>query len=256
MLTAAALLKFRSNRVLALLSDGALASIASECELLDLVVDEVLYDRGDLLTHAIFPLTGVISLVNVLDDGCRAEVATIGNEGLVGWAALMGQSRALARSHVAVAGTAWRVRIERLNALLEGSEEANAALLSYLKAMLAQSLQNTACNSVHSARQRCSSWLLKVHDRVEGETFYLRQDTLAEAVSLRRQTVSEVCVALQEVKAIRYSRACITITDRTRLEAESCECYFKNRQALSVFMTAREARPVCLDTDAVVQREQ
>ncbi|GGK39647.1 Crp/Fnr family transcriptional regulator [Salinarimonas ramus] len=212
------------SRILASLPPAARAMILRDAQRYPLDAGEVVYEAGDRLTHSVFIESGVVSEVTVLADGRLVESSTIGNESKIGASSLL-MSQVAARTYlVRVAGTALFVPIQTVDAAVRTDFEARNVYMKLGQAMLNASLQSTACVAVHSAEQRAARWLLQAHDRV-GDDFALKQSTLAEALCVRRATVSEICSGFAADGAIAYRRGAMHVQDRYRLRRFSCECY-------------------------------
>jgi len=219
----------RRNSLLKVLSPEAYGFLQPYLEERTLSVGQVLYDEGVPCTHAVFPHEGVVSFVAVMADGRTAETTMIGREGFIGLALFLDGGSTVSRSEVMVAGSATYVPAELLKEAAERFPEIRSLVLKYMKALLVQSLKTVACNSLHRAEERCCRWILNAYDRVEGNRFYLKQTTLAEALGVRRATVGEVCSSLQQTGAMQYSRGWITVQDPVLLQTRACECYGKVR---------------------------
>lgn len=210
-----------------------------------LAVGDVVYDVGDVLTHAVIIETGVVSEITVLEDGAQAESGTVGNESQIGAASLM-MNRSAARAYVVrISGSALFVPLEALDATIGRNFEARNVYMKLGEARLNASLQLTACQAAHSAEQRTARWLLQAHDRVPEDGFYLKQATLAEALGLRRATVSEICSAFAASGAIAYARGHVRVLDRTKLEAQACICYRVIASGFDAALGPPPPRPSC-----------
>jgi CRP-like cAMP-binding protein len=221
----------RQNRLLAALPTEAFAFLRDSLVPTPLAQGQVLYEQYDPLHEAIFIHEGSVSIVTVMDDGRSTESATIGPEGYVGFTGQLGDRTAIQRYVVQVAGSGSRLSLRTLDETITRFPMVLDLLLRYSKALIAQSLQLVACNSLHSAEQRCCRWLTMTHDRVSGDSFGIKQDELAKLLGVRRATVSEICNALQREGTIRYSRGFITILEPSRIEAQACECHDAIRRA-------------------------
>jgi CRP-like cAMP-binding protein len=189
------------------------------------VIRGEIYEPNKPFEHVYFPETAIGSVVNVLEDGTEIEVATVGYEGMLGLSLFLGTRQTPARAFWQVAGTAFRLDA----AFLEKEKRRGGALAAilglYTQGFFAQIAQSVTCNRVHSLEQRCARWLLMTHDRVPGDDFPLKQEFLAQMLGVRRAGVSEVAGRLQRKRLIKYSRGCMSVTDRGGLERLSCECY-------------------------------
>jgi CRP-like cAMP-binding protein len=186
---------------------------------------EVLYESGGQLRHAYFPTTCIVSLLYVMENGASAEIAVVGNEGLVGVALFMGGGTMPNRAVVQSAGHAYRLRgalmqqeFDRYGALLR-------LLLRYTQALITQMAQTAVCNRHHSVDQQLCRWLLLSLDRLPSNHLVMTQELIANMLGVRREGVTEAAGKLQQAGLIHYSRGHITVVDRPGLEARVCECY-------------------------------
>ena len=186
---------------------------------------EVLYEVHAPVKYVYFVLSGVASLiVNAKgDDGI--EVATIGNEGMVGLPAFLGAETAAMRVFVQVPGDALRMPVDMFRKHCASNEDLTKVLLRYTQVLMTQIAQSSACNRLHPIDKRCARWLLMTHDRVQGDEFPMTQEFLSKMLGARRGAVNVTANALQRAGLIHYKRGVITIVDRDRLETAACECY-------------------------------
>jgi CRP-like cAMP-binding protein len=187
-------------------------------------VKKVLFEPGKVITDVYFPVSGVISLVTPLEDGNIVEVATIGNEGIVGVPLRDGGSLAV-RAISQVAGTSLRMNAVAFLGELAREKLVRDVVQSYTQALFSQIAQAAACNRMHSNEERLSRWLLMSHDRVGRDVFDITHEFLGQMLGSRRATVTLSMGVLQAAGLIRYHRGRVTILDRQELEAVSCECY-------------------------------
>jgi CRP-like cAMP-binding protein len=187
-------------------------------------VKTVLFEPGRTIESVYFPLNAVVSLVTPLEDGAIVEVATVGNEGIVGVPLVPGGSLAV-RAISQVAG--WVVRMDAPTFLKEVGREGPLRELvnDYLQALFGQISQAAACNRLHSNEERLSRWLLMSHDRVGADEFAITHEFLGQMLGSRRATVTLSAGILQAAGLIRYHRGHVTIVDRAGLESAACECY-------------------------------
>lgn len=196
-----------------------------------LTVKTVLFDPGQVITSVHFPIDGVVSLVTPLADGNIVEVATIGNEGLVGVPLVAGGSLAV-RAISQVGGRTLRMDASVFFAELERLEGFRKLIQRYIQALFGQISQAAACNRLHSNEERLSRWLLISHDRVGMDAFPITHEFLGQMLGSRRATVTLSAGLLQAAELIRYHRGRVTIVDRDGLEGVSCECYAIIKAAL------------------------
>ena len=217
------------NRILAALPAADLARLAPALEPVTLDLRDVLFDVDRPIEHAYFVERGVVSVLGVMADGTAIETATIGPEGMVGMPLFHDTDRTSAQAFCQVAGEALRLPADALRREVARSDALRRLLHRYAQAMLTLVAQSSACNRVHTMRERCARWLLHTHDRVgaaEGvDEFALTHSFLSQMLGVRRATVTEALGLLQRSGAIAYSMGTVAVRDRARLEAEACECY-------------------------------
>jgi CRP-like cAMP-binding protein len=213
------------NRVLAGLPADLEQSLASGMEKVSLGIKHVLYAPGKPIEHVYFPLTCVLSLVVEMNDKVVIEVATVGNEGMLGAPVVLGVDHSARQAFAQVPGVALRMPARELRRAMAEHGELRERLLRYVQVLNNQIGQSTACNQAHSIDERMCRWLLMCHDRVGGDEIPLTQEFLAQMLGVRRPSVTVVAGMLQKAGLIRYSRGRITVLDRAGLEAGSCECY-------------------------------
>jgi CRP-like cAMP-binding protein len=213
------------NRLLARLPQDEYERLFPELPPLSMELKHVLHVPGAAVDFAYFPDDGVISLVTVMEDGAAIELATIGNEGMVGLPILMGIGQSSSRAVVQIPTSGLRMSANRLKAETIRDTPRRRLLLLYNGVFLFQISQGIACNGLHTVQQRCCRWLLMTHDRVATDEFPITHEFLAQMLSVRRPSVTDVLRPLQEDGLIRYHRGKMTVLDRQGLEARSCECY-------------------------------
>ncbi|HUY96522.1 MAG TPA: Crp/Fnr family transcriptional regulator [Verrucomicrobiae bacterium] len=213
-----------SNRLLMALPAAERSRLLERLSLNFLRVKEVLFDPGQEVDAVWFPLDGVVSLVTPLEDGQIVEVATVGNEGVVGVPLTPGGSLAV-RAISQVAGRSLSLPTGMFLQELTASRAFADVVQSYVQALFGQIAQAAACNRLHSNEERLSRWLLMSHDRVGIDSFLITQEFLAQMLGSRRATVTLSAGVLQRAGLIRYQRGHVEILDRRGLEEASCECY-------------------------------
>jgi CRP-like cAMP-binding protein len=186
---------------------------------------QVLYEVRSRIEYAYFPSHGVLSSVALMEDGSAIEVATTGNEGVLGLLAYLGAGTSPNEVMVQVEGDGVRIRIDALKEAANGDGSLPGLLLRYHTAFLVQVSQQVACNGLHLIQQRCCRWLLSTHDRVGSNELLLTHEFLAIMLGVRRASVTDVLRPLQEQGLVRNSRGSITILNRKGLEGACCECY-------------------------------
>jgi len=214
-----------SNRLLAALPADDAARLRSQLEPVFLAGAQVLYPPHHPVESVYFPTTGVSALLIGLRDGMIGEVATVGNEGMLGLPVIWGTESIPLVAMSLIPGHAERLPAERLRAALSQSSMLQSVLHRYTQALLAQIAQAAVCNRLHSMPERCARWLLMAHDRVGSQPFALTQALLARVQGVRRGTINQVFRTFQQAGFIHYTRGTITILDRAGLEGIACECY-------------------------------
>ena len=216
----------QQNRLLRALSLVVRQQLLPALELVALNMKDTLIEPDVPIRFVYFPLHGVVSLISTLADGTMVEVATIGNEGLIGLPLFLRAASMPLTAIVQVPGEALCMDAEAFDHLLrEGPEEFNHLLYRYTQALFNQLAQHVVCNRLHPIASRCARWLLLTHDRVGQAAFPLTHEFLAQMLGVRRASVTEVAGRLQKAGLIHYRYGIIMILDRAGLEAASCECY-------------------------------
>jgi CRP-like cAMP-binding protein len=213
------------NRLLARLPSDEYQHLRPRLQVVPLELKDVLYESRSPIDYAYFPNRGVVSALTVMEDGRAIEVATIGDEGMVGLPLLVGAKTTGNRMIVQVPGEAMRMAKDVLLEEISRDSPLRRLMVLYHTAFLAQVSQAVACNGLHSVHQRCCRWLLMTQDRAHSDVFPMTHEFLAEMLGVRRSTVSEVLEPFQEKGLIHYRRGKCTVLDREGLKAGSCECY-------------------------------
>ena len=213
------------NKILAAISKEERGGFISRLEPLKLTSGLVLYEIGDTIRHVYFPNNALISLVKQMTDGKIVEVGLIGNDGMSGLMAVMGQETSPERAIVQIPNGGMRVELSAVKEDFMRGGHLHKLLLTYMCELMRQVSQTAACNASHTVEERLSRWLLMCLDRIEGNELALTQEFIAEMLGTRRATVSLAAMVLQNEGLIQYNRGHIKILDRPGLEAFTCECY-------------------------------
>jgi CRP-like cAMP-binding protein len=211
------------NSLLDSLPPDEASLILPELELVPLELKQVLFEQGEVISHAYFPVSGMISLLTIT-KGSSIETATIGSEGVAGLPVFLGRKTSDSRCSVQAEGEAWRIASEAFLLLASRNREFNASLNRYTAARLAAAYQLAVCNLLHPLSKRCARSLLAIDDRVIGDRFPLTHEYLAKMLGVRRASVSVALGVLQHRQIITSRRGVITLLNRGGLEAEACEC--------------------------------
>jgi len=187
---------------------------------------KVIYESGVQLEHVYFPVQScIVSMLYVMEDGASAEIAVVGDEGMVGIALFMGGGTTPSRALVQSAGQAFVLKANALKKEFEHSGGLQVLLLRYTQALITQMSQTAVCNRHHSVEQQLCRWLLLSLDRLSTNELAMTQELIANMLGVRREGVTEAARKLQAQRLIRYSRGHISVLDRPGLEAQVCECY-------------------------------
>ena len=216
------------------------------CEVVELRFGQILYQPGDPLTHVYFPLSGMVSLIAVMQDGRAIETMTIGREGVVATSASGYVDPAFSRFMVQVPGMAVRATAQGFEDMVDASVGFCSAVSRYREVLLRTTLQIVACNAVHSVRQRCARWILVTHDRSGSDLLPLTQASLAEMLGVKRNAISIVTRDLRRVGAIDNKRGRIEVVNREALSLVACECYDLVHREISRLLTDKPS-PECSD---------
>ena len=215
----------KPNQLLAALPPGDFARLAGHLEPIQLVLGEMLYEPGQPQPWVYFPDGAIVSLLYVMENGSSAEIAIVGDDGLLGVSLFMGGGTTPSSAVVQSAGPAQRMRGEALRGAFEKGGELQHLLLRYTQALITQMGQTAVCNRHHSIEQQLCRWLLMSLDRLPSNQLIMTQDLIANMLGVRREGVTEAAGKLQRAGVISYNRGRIEVLDRPHLETLSCECY-------------------------------
>jgi CRP-like cAMP-binding protein len=213
------------NHLLAALTAPEQERLFPQLELVPMPLGMGVHESGSRLGHVYFPTTCIVSLLYVMEDGASAEIAVVGNEGLVGVALFMGGETTPSRAVVQSAGYAYRLAGARLKEEFGRNGSMQHLMLRYTQALLTQMAQTAVCNRHHSVDQQLCRWLLLSLDRLPSNELTMTQELIANMLGVRREGVTQAAGHLQAAGLIKYSRGRITVIDRPGLEQRVCECY-------------------------------
>jgi CRP-like cAMP-binding protein len=213
------------NHLLACLPPGIRALWSPHLDLVDLELGQVLYESQGALTHVYFPLTAIVSLLYVLESGSSAEIAVVGNDGMVGFALIMGGDTTPSRAVVQSSGVAYRMKAQFMKHEFNLVPPVMHLMLRFTQALITQMAQTAVCNRHHSLDQQLCRWLLLSLDRLRSSDLVMTQELIANMLGVRREGVTEGASKLQSAGLIKYARGHITVLDRAGLERRTCECY-------------------------------
>ena len=215
----------KNNHLLAALTDSEWQRWLPLLEAVDMPLGQVLYEPGVALEHVYFPTSAIVSLLYVMENGASAEIAVVGNEGIVGISLFMGGESTPSRAVVISAGKGFRLEAQIMKNEFNRSGPVLHLLLRYTQALITQMSQTAVCNRHHSLDQQLCRWLLLSLDRLQGNELVMTQELIANMLGVRREGVTESAVKLQNAGLIRYARGHISVLNRTGLEKRTCECY-------------------------------
>jgi len=215
----------QQNRLLDVLPAAEAQRWLPQLEPVDMPLGTVLYESGGALTHVYFPTTAIVSLLYVMENGASAEIAVVGNEGVVGISLFMGGESTPSRAVVQSAGVGLRLKAAVMKEEFNRAGPVLHLMLRYTQALITQMAQTAVCNRHHSLDQQLCRWLLLSLDRLQGNELVMTQELIANMLGVRREGVTEGALKLQHAGLIQYARGHITVLDRPGLEKRSCECY-------------------------------
>jgi CRP-like cAMP-binding protein len=213
------------NHLLSVLPEAERVRLAPHLVPVDMTLGQVVYESGDRQRFVYFPATSSVSLLYVMEDGASAEIAIVGNEGLIGIALFMGGETTPSRAIVQSAGAAFRLDAQILKEEFIRGGPVQRLLLRYTQALITQMAQTAVCNRHHSIDQQLCRWLLLSMDRLPSNELKMTQELIANMLGVRRSGVTEAALKLQDAGLIRYGHGHIQVLDRPGLEKRVCECY-------------------------------
>lgn len=213
------------NHLLAALPPAIQQRLFPMLELFPLPLGKVLYESGDTMRYVYFPTDSIVSLLYVMESGASAEISVVGKDGIVGVSLFMGGESTSSRAVVQSAGSAYRLAGQKLKDEFNRHSELMQLLLRYTQSLITQMAQTAVCNRHHSIDQQLCRWLLLSLDRLPDNKLTMTQELIANMLGMRREGVTEAAGKLQKLGVIDYCRGHITVLDRSKLEALSCECY-------------------------------
>jgi len=213
------------NHLLAALPDAEWQRWLPQLERVEMPLGQVLYEAGSTLSHVYFPTTAIVSLLYVMENGASAEIAVVGNEGIVGISLFMGGDSTSSRAVVQSAGLGLRLKAQIMKDDFNRAGPVLHLLLRYTQALITQMAQTAVCNRHHSLDQQLCRWLLLSLDRLQGNELVMTQELIANMLGVRREGVTEAAGRLHKAGIIEHHRGRILVLDRDRLEKRTCECY-------------------------------
>ena len=216
---------FAENHLLGALPPSELAPMVAQLELVPMRLGDMVYEPGEQLQFAYFPISAIVSLHYVTKSGASSETAGVGNEGVVGIPLFMGGASTPSSAVVHTAGQAYRLPRSVIQREFDRAGPMQRLLLRYTQTLITQTAQTAACNRHHSIDQSLSRWLLTTLDRIPSGELVMTQELIATMLGVRREGITDAAGKLQRAGLIRYRRGHISVLDRAALELHSCECY-------------------------------
>lgn len=215
----------QKNNILSAIVSSELNELFPYLEPLYLQIGDIIYEPNQHMEHAYFPVSSIISLQYIMDTGACAEAAEVGSEGMLGLPILLGGNITTNTAIVQTAGLAYKLNHRILKKVFENRDSLHNILLRYTQAIMTQMFQTAACNRHHSIEQQLCRWLLLTSDRIPSGEFLMTQESVANMLGVRRESVTEAAGTLKSNGCIDYRRGHISVLDREKLEGNACECY-------------------------------
>jgi CRP-like cAMP-binding protein len=215
----------QQNSILAALPAAECERLTADLELVPLTLGQVLYESGETMSHAYFPIDSIVSLLYVMKNGESAEIAIVGNEGMIGLALFMGGESTINRSIVQNAGYAYRLKAQVLKGEFHSGGALSRLLLMFASALITQMVQTAACNRHHTVDQQLCRWMLLSLDRLPSSQISMTEKLIGNMLGLKRAMVMKATTVLTKAGLIDYHEGAITVLDRVGVEERSCECY-------------------------------
>ncbi len=214
----------KANHLLAALPELEWQRWLPELERVEMPLGQVVAESGSTQSHVYFPSTAIVSLLYVMENGASAEIAVVGNDGVIGISLFMGGESTPSRAVVQSAGYGYRLQSKVIKEEFKRAPVLHL-LLRYTQALITQMAQTVVCNRHHSLDQQLCRWLLLSLDRLPTSELVMTQELIANMLGVRREGVTDAALKLQDAGCIRYARGRITVLDRPALESRTCECY-------------------------------
>ena len=213
------------NKLLAALPVADFKRISQHLELVPMQLGDSYLKSGDKLQHVYFPTTSIVSLQYITDNGAPAEIACVGNEGVIGIPLYMGSKASPSRVSVLSVGYGYKLKMRFLMEEFNRAGSMRYLLLRYTQALITQTSKTVACNLNHAMEQRLCRWLLLISDRMTSGELIFKKELLARIFGVGIESVMEEISKFQQAGFINYRRDRIIILDRPGLKKHACECY-------------------------------
>lgn len=233
----------KQNQILSALPKAEFERLLPDLELVSMPLRWTMSESGDHVKYLHFPVSGIVSLIYALENGSSSEIALVGNEGLVGVSIYMGGESMPSSTEVQSAGQAYRLSRSIMKREFELGGKLQHLALLYTQALICQTSQTAVCNQHHSVEQQFCRWLLMSFDRLHSNTMVVTQEQISHLLGVRRESVTQTAGKLHKEGLITKARGCITVLDRAKLEARSCECYAAVKEECERLLPSPKASP-------------
>jgi CRP-like cAMP-binding protein len=219
-----------ANKLLSALPAADYRRILPELRSVHLDPGEKLGQCGE--TRVYFPCSGVCSVRTEMEDGRRIEIAAVGNEGVLGFAAITGGAP-LRRSFLQITdGFAQSMPIAAFEREIAAQGALSTLVERFSRVFLDSAMQLAACNRLHTLQERYCRWLLITSDRLGRPRVDLTLALLAGALGAKRQELAVITKVLQNIHVLEFEDDQLVIFDRQALERFACDCYPSMRKRL------------------------
>jgi CRP-like cAMP-binding protein len=239
------------NHLLAALSPDVQSRLFPYLELVPLPLRALLYESRRPMRHVYFPTDSIVSLQYMMENGASTAISVVGNEGLLGITLFLGGESTPSRSMVQSAGFAYRLPRLQVKQEFNRHGQLLMLMLRYTQALITQISQTAVCNRQHSIDQQLCRWLLLSMDRLSHNHLTMTQDFISNMLGVRRESVTQAAINLQQLGVISYSRGLIKVLDRPKLEALSCECYSVVKKETDLLLNYLPQRRVITNPDTI-----
>jgi CRP-like cAMP-binding protein len=236
--------RLRQNALLAALPAAERQRLAKDLEFVPLALGEVLYESGETMGHAYFLIDGIVSLLYVMENCESAEIAIVGNDGMIGIALFMGGESTISRAIVQNAGHAYRMKAQVLKDEFNSGGALSRTLLMFTSALITQMVQTAACNRHHTVDQQLCRWMLLSLDRLPSNRISMTEKLIGNMLGINGPKVAKATSVLREAGLVHYDNGEITVLDRPGVERRTCECYgVVKRESDRLALLSRDSEP-------------
>jgi len=220
------------NRLLAAFPTQEYQRLVENSDVVSFSRDNVVYEAGDLISHAVFICRGIASVVAISQATTTVEVGIVGKEGFIGVPLILGADIGCYRVVAQTRVEGIKVDTPLLREQFNRSAKLQQVLLKYVNILNIQTVQSNICSAAHPLRRRLARWFLTTSDCLNGDVVDVTHEQLAKALGKHRNRIGLAISELEKEGVIECERANVTIVDRRELRNVSCECYRIIRDAL------------------------